>query len=243
MPLPGGLEASALSQNARLFITEEVARKVWRDWNPEQPDRVESPAFLRQLCAVLREGASLGLRLSRFRELLLKLPETGTDWAPLFEDVVALNDCSGVRLQLNREQYASFANPGEGGLESWDREAGESDGHPVLGARPRLPADPVTVDDALVSPWFRCEWKTCAFRHSVVCPAIAAWWQDSVERLQLLNIAGEPARHPVTRRGVCHGRGRLWHPCAAKPVWRRGGPPSICPLRSLRLSAPLRARS
>ena len=198
-----GIAGPDVWRHASRFFNALMARDFWLEWNPQQSRRIEDPRFLGHFRKFLVDGLELGYRLGRFRDVSARLPDPddgARNWIPFFEEIVAGEDCCPVRMFLSREQEEAFRasyrqTPEEG--KTWEELLSMmADG---LFYELGLVFRPVTisVDDALSSPWFRCEWNDLHLPPQRGLDAQRILVNDTVDRLTLLNIKGEKAVNPA----------------------------------------------
>jgi hypothetical protein len=210
IPVPDRLppEIDELSEgrewrDARRFITVNVARDVWLDWNPGETARSENPLFVHAFRNLLRNGAELGLRLDRLREGSASLPEpdaTGRNWIPFFERAVERVDTLGFRLWLGSQQFQEYQRGGANGQrseDSWQWKLSQmADGlFNELGII--LPPVSVAADEAVEGTSYRYEWNDLRLPPRRGLPAGKALVNDTPERLALLNLRGDSAVNPA----------------------------------------------
>ncbi len=182
------------------FVTEEAVQKLWIEWNPDLAKRSEDPTFLTPFREMLAEAASLGFRLSRFKEISKKLPESTESkrsWIPFFEE--AIHECK-IRVYLNKKEYQEWL-----GSRSNDDEEEQSFQQKIEMMTDGLfyelglvfPLIDFLVDESLVSPYFRVEWNDFHLPAQKGLPKDKILVNDTVDRLTLLNIKGEEAINPA----------------------------------------------
>ncbi|MDR4484513.1 MAG: FHIPEP family type III secretion protein [Nitrospirales bacterium] len=187
---------------SRLF-TVSMARDCWFRWNPQQRQRIEDLRFLGHFRTFLAAALDLGYRLGRFREVSARLPDPddgARNWIPLFEEIVAGDDCCTVRMFLSREQQQAFLASDQQSpekSETWENMLSMMDDGLFyelgLVFRPVI----ISVDDALTLPWFRCEWNDLRLPPQRGLDAQHILVNDTVDRLTLLNIKGKEAVNPA----------------------------------------------
>lgn len=202
-----GVPVADLRRQADRLITAEVAAELWSRWNPgDASAQLPEGPFLRALVRVLADSFDIGRRLGRLQDAIAALAQSDpTDsrlpWIRAFEECAATEDFGVLRIHLGREQFQALHMSNRGGPDdpkSWDRRLDQmaDDVFYDLGLILRRPV--LLVDDALPSPWFRCEWNDLALpplrglsKHEVMV-------NDTPERLRLLGLEGSPATHPET---------------------------------------------
>ncbi len=182
------------------FITEEVVRNLWNDWNPDLTARSEDPVFIAAFQDMLSEAVSLGLRLNRFREISRNLPEpteSKRNWIRFFED--AFPECN-IRVYLARENHYRWI---ESGISN---KQGEQDFKQKID----LMNDGLFyelglvfrnidfyVDESLEAPFFRVEWNDFRLPPEKGLSEDKVLVNETTDRLTLLSIKGESAINPA----------------------------------------------
>jgi type III secretory pathway component EscV len=197
-----GITGPDIWRRASQFVTLSTARDVWLKWNPKQNRRIEDPRFLKLFREFLIYAVELGYRLDRFREVSNRLPDPDNgakNWIPFFEEIVSADDCCTLRLFLSQEQQEVFQNsnhrPSQQG--EWEKLLSMmADGlfyELGLVFRPIK----VSVDNTLSSPLFRCEWNDLHLPPQRGLDNQSLLVNDTVDKLELLNIKGEEAFNPA----------------------------------------------
>jgi hypothetical protein len=190
-------------RHARSFVTDEVARNLWLEWNPDQSRRTEDAVFFKEFLNMLREGVSLGFKLERFRDVSRKLPQPGGEyrkWITCFEDAISGTDTVCSRVYLSRDQYQSFKRGHPDGAEkgdTWDQMLRTMSEGLFYELGLTLPPISVLADDSLSGSDFRCEWNDLRLPTRKGLADGRVLVNDTVERLRLLNIDGETAINPA----------------------------------------------
>jgi len=206
LPLGAGIPsmpARAICRHAGDLVTAATANDLWRLWNPGVAPRVEEPAFGQRFRRWLAEGLALGYSLNRFRDASSRLADSGdpANWIASFEDSVAGEDCCRVRLLLSREQYLAFKAPIRKGADdeeqSWDQMLSMMADGLFYELGLVFSAPEIAVDDALQSPWYRCEWNDLRLPPQAGLDDQHVLFNDTVDRLRLLDIKGETATNPA----------------------------------------------
>lgn len=207
----------ALYRCRELFINDNVARCLWVNWFSDRAGRAEDKEFLHTFRKILRELVRCGFRSERVRARLSQFdndalnPRAGEH---IFEESIAETHTTSVRIFLSREHYARCFDVSSGLARALPGEKEDllkmlemmSDGlFWELGLAYRL--DPVTIDDDLESPWFRMEWNDIRLPPMKGLANDQFLVNDTVDRLQLLNLKGEPAVNPANRSECATLRG------------------------------------
>ena len=182
------------------FVTEKAAQQLWAEWNPDLSKKIENPTFLNAFQEILAESASLGYRLSRFKEISKKLPEpreSRRNWVPFFEE--AIHDCE-IRVYLNYDEFNHWI-----GAERSNKKFEQNFKQKIEKMADELfkelglafPLIDFIVDESLVSPYFRVEWNDFKLPAQKGLPEDKILVDDTVDRLTLLNIKGEEAQNPA----------------------------------------------
>src|SRR5215470_10238849 len=143
------------------LIDESVAAQVWREWHPGD-QRCDEETFRQAFMRLLIDAYALGLRLDRFREMSLRLPEPGSmnDWIDALEAYADGGSLGTVRLTVGHDQSTALqASNRQPGKRSWDGllELTSDEIFDQLGLV--YPTPRVETDSSLRSPWFRCNWN------------------------------------------------------------------------------------
>ena len=182
------------------YVTEDVARRLWLNWNPDLVQRSEDPKFLSAFREILAQAASLGFNLNRFKEISKKLPDPSDNlrnWIPLFEEVI--NNCN-LRICLSNEDYKNWLRT-ESSVEKEKQRFKEKIAMMTDGLFSELglvfPPIDFQVDKELTSPYFKIEWNNFKLpaRKGLLKDKVLV--NDTVDRLTLLNIKGEETRNPA----------------------------------------------
>ncbi|MDJ0852484.1 MAG: FHIPEP family type III secretion protein [Myxococcota bacterium] len=171
------------------LVTPEMARLVWVGWRPEASDRIDDPGFLDAFARLCRDCLAMGFRLDRLREpseRLLSQPER-TDWMACLEDVV--DEC-GLRILLNPDAHARWQSQGSAASDKVYEDLFWKLGLVVPPAR-------VNAEPSLTPPRFRIEWNDLQLPAWSGVLEDRVLVNDTVERLDLLNLEGETATNPL----------------------------------------------
>ncbi len=192
--------ANQFLESLRLFVSTNLAKKLWADWNPELKKRTEDQLFIREFQEFLADGVSLGFRLTKFKELSKKITiptAKRLDWISIFEE--AVNECS-IRVYLNREDYdnwLSSSNSYEEIAKSWTESMDLITDALFHELGLVFPPINFSVDKSLTSPYFRIEWNDLKLPPKRGITNDTVLVNDTVDRLTLLNIKGEEAINPA----------------------------------------------
>jgi DNA-binding transcriptional ArsR family regulator len=185
------------------LVDGDVTERTWRHWRPAQVERIESPSFRAALQTFLSAGAGMGYSLGRFRSVCRSLPDPdpeGESWVEPFEHaVVAARNASDLRVFVRSETRDHFVatNAAPKDEERWNSSLSMmSDGlFYELGIL--LPKIDLLADDALAPTEFRIEVNDARLPRRFLPPSDRALVNDTLSRLALLGLQGEPAMHPV----------------------------------------------
>ena len=193
----------ALYRCRELFINDDVARCLFMNWFSDRERCVDNRESLRTLRKILCELVRYGFRSERVRA---RLSQRGSESFNLqagehiFEESITETHPPSIRIFLSREQYARCFDNGPSGLPRAIE--GEKDDFVKmlemmndglfweLGLTCCLV--PVTIDDDLKSPWFRLEWNDIRLPPMKGLANDQFLVNDTVDRLQLLNLKGRP---------------------------------------------------
>ncbi len=186
-----------------LLVTDKVAKRLWVSWNPEQAQRIEEPRFRKAFTHMLAEGVRLGFHVNRFRDMSRSLPDpvaNGDNWAALFEGAVAGQDRCKVRISFNPERYRAImaTNQGNAADKSWDDMLSMMKDGLFYELGIVYPPIDVVADESLSGEELRVEWNDVRLPSYMGIGDGRVMVNDTVDRLKLLNIAGEKALNPTT---------------------------------------------
>jgi type III secretory pathway component EscV len=196
-----GVSPRYLLHYGERLIDESVAGQIWCDWHSGD-QRCEQEIFRHAFMRLLIDAYALGLRLDRFREMSVRLPEPGSmnEWIDAFEACVASASFGTVRLTVGADQFSALqaSNRQSDPRQSWDGllERTSDEIFDQLGLV--YPTPRVETDSSLRSPWFRCDWNDLTLPQVRGLTEQQILVNDTVARLTLLNVKGEEAVHPVT---------------------------------------------
>lgn len=182
------------------FITEEVVRNLWNEWNPDLTARSEDPVFIAAFQEMLSEAVSLGLRLNRFREISRKLPEpteSRRNWIQYFEDAFPE---SNIRVYLSKEDYHHWIESGTGnnpGEEDFKQKIDLMNDGLFYELGLVFRNIDFYVDESLEAPLFRVEWNDFRLPPEKGLSRDKVLVNETTDRLALLGIKGESAINPA----------------------------------------------
>jgi len=206
------------------YMSEELAKKKWSQWYPEQASRIDDDIFAKSIQRMLSDGLALGFKPSRFREIAGKLPvptKNARNWIPFFEETVNHNS---IRVYLNKDDYYDWVT-------SSDKKIGNTLGELVdimadglfydLGIV--FPAFRFEVDPTLGIPYFRIEWNDFRLPPQLGIPPGQIMVDDTVESIALRKIVGKEITNPANgsrctlipaeyRRIVIEAGLKVWDP-------------------------------
>jgi type III secretory pathway component EscV len=180
------------------YVTDDVARNKWIEWNPDLKERVEDIVFLKAFQELLAQAASLGHKLDRFKDISGKLPypsENKQNWITFFEET--LPSCE-IRLYLNSEDYENWISKEEEiGEESFKQKMNLMNDGLFYEMGIIYPKIDISIDEKIVSPDFRFEWNDFRLQVQQGLSKDKVLVNDTVDRLTLLNIKGEETVNPA----------------------------------------------
>jgi hypothetical protein len=186
------------------LVDRDVAERTWRRWYPAQADRLAAPAFRAALEAFLSAGAGMGYSLERFRTACQGLPEPdpeGEAWVEPFERAVAARNALDLRLHVRRDVreslVASNAVPGRDD-QGWNAIMSKASDGVFYELGIVLPRVELVADDALAPGELFVDINDARLPRGQLLPADRALVNDTADRLVLVNVRGEEARHPLT---------------------------------------------
>jgi hypothetical protein len=228
--LPDELAAAQPERAAvwvRRFVTDEMAARLWRSWNPAQADAADDGAFRRALRDFFRNAVALGVSLDRFRAIAASLPSqdsSARSWIKPFEDTISQLGAGRLRIYLSPAEHDEYTRDirSTAGT-SWQQllETMMDGLFYELGIT--FPPATVLADETLAGSAYRCEWNDLVLP---AYPGLAAGRilvNDTADRLALLDIKGEAAVNPangskcavvdVAHREACERVGlTVWDP-------------------------------
>jgi type III secretion protein V len=199
--LPDALAHDVWAYAPRL-VTAEVATTVWRDWYPERADAIEHEECLTAFTAVLGEAARLGFRLGRLRPAFADVQADAppATWWAVLEDALA-RSATSLRLYLSASQYRELiAAEWPADRTSWKEQVRLMHDELLTELGVQSPPLSVQIDDALVEPWFRCEWNDLRLPDQAGLTAAEMLVNDTPDRLRLLNFDSRAAVNPGSRQ-------------------------------------------
>ena len=182
------------------YITEEVVRNLWNEWNPDLTARSEDPVFIAAFQEMLSEAVSLGLRLNRFREISRKLPEpteSKRNWVQFFEDAFPE---SKIRVYLAKEDYHHWIESGinnKQGEEDFKQKIDLMNDGLFYELGLVFRNIDFYVDESLEAPFFRVEWNDFRLPPEKGLPLDKVLVNETTDQLKLLNIKGESKINPA----------------------------------------------
>ncbi len=185
-----------------LLVTDEVAKRLWISWNPEQAHRFEETRFRKAFTHMLAEGVRLGFHVNRFRDMSRSLPDPvadGDNWAVLFEAAVAGQDRCKVRISFSPERYRAYmaTNQDSEAEKSWDGMFSMMKDGLFYELGIVYPPIDVEADESLSGEELRVEWNDVRLPPYKSIGDGRVMVNDTVDRLKLLNITGEKAFNPA----------------------------------------------
>lgn len=190
-------------QDAPIYITHEVANRIWSEWYPNRSDHLQDPLFMRRFRSFLRQGVSLGCKLERFREVSGRLPipaNTKDHWLTLFEEAISDHELGYTRLFFNQEDYQYLLESDtldEKEDKTWKEMVKMLGDGLFYETGIFYPAIQIQVDETLESSYFRFEWNDFQLPPIKGLERVKVLVNDTTDRLTLLNIKGEEAINPV----------------------------------------------
>lgn len=180
------------------FLTEEKVRRLWSEWNADAPGKIKDPNFFAAFQKMLKEGASLGFKLSRFQAISKDLPiptANNKNWIPFFEQ--AADDCK-LRVHLSKVDYDNWQGiskrTGQGSLEEYLDLMVDALFYELGIVFPQVD---FLFDASLPGKYFRIEWNDFVLPPEKGITDDKILVNDTVDRLTLLNIKGEEAVNPA----------------------------------------------
>ncbi len=185
-----------------IFVTEAVARHVWKKWNEEQQDRVEDKNFRRSFQRFLARGVELGYRLDRFESVSGRLPAPDggcLNWIPFFEEALAQADGGVIRFFLSSEIYKNIIRneEREEGKQSWEEMIKMMNDGLFYELGIFYPGIQVLEDEKLDAISYRCEWNDWELPPEKGIEPGQVLVNDTAESLKVLNIEGKYAVNPA----------------------------------------------